>query len=151
MAVLTWPDVVAGLVSFGKTVTGIVGSYGGTTFREQLAESILPCLLVIPPDDAQIERFGAMGANGVIRARLTHALFYWPKGNTRKPLPETLPALDQLFWNYAVALKALPFLTDASSPSLHHPAKPKAKFGELVWQKKKYDGISFYYDVEINY
>lgn len=151
MADLTWPGVVAGLVSFGKTVTGIVGSYGGATLREQLDPTILPCLQVIPPDDGQLDRNGAMGLNGVIRARLTHALFYWPKGSTRKPLPETMPALDQLFWNYALALKALPYLTPANAPSLHYAAKPTFKFGELTWQKKKYDGIQFIYNVEFNY
>lgn len=150
MASVTYPGIVSGLVSFGATVTGIRGSYGGTTLRDRISEAVLPCLIVLP-DQGTIERFGMNGANGRLKGNLVHALLYWPLNKVRKSLPETLPALDTLHWNYAQALGSLPFLTALTAPSIHQPATPQYKFGPIMWDGEEYDGILYTYDYEIYY
>jgi hypothetical protein len=144
MANLT--SALAGLVSFGATVSGVAQSYDLKTFfdAKQAGSISYPCLLAVPDLGEQTgwKALGQLGNAPLLDFVFEHYLMFAQVGNTADMtviLPQELALVD----NYFTALKTTPFLTAASSPSVHQPPQVSYRMMKSNWYGIQYHSIGF--------
>jgi hypothetical protein len=137
---------VAGLVTFGSSVTGVNASYDLKTFFEAVAATPstlqLPCLLVVPALDEQVgwRPLAQQGQSPVAEFVLDHYLLYSKIANNQDFAALQMTVLGFVD-NYHAALKANPFYSNP--PATHTTPKVHYRMVKSTWAGVSYHSIIF--------
>lgn len=145
---------VAGLVSFGATITGVAQSYDFKGFYDALSgigsAVTFPCVVAIPDlgEQAGWQSLSMMGNSPKIDFVLEHYLLF-AKVAGSADITAIMPNLTTIIDNYFVALKALPFLTASSAPSTHHAPVTAYRVAKSNLLGVQYHSVIFRHKLEL--
>jgi hypothetical protein len=149
-------SALAGLVSFGATVAGITngGSYDIKTYFDALAAGTLvapPVLLAMLnlQDQGDWMTLAMLGNAPQVKFKLQHYLLVAAVGGT-EDFTYQHPAIVIMLDAYMAALKALPFFTPTSAPSIHLPTQCVPHLTRSKWGETQFHSILFDHDVMLN-
>lgn len=142
------------MIALGTAMgSSIAKSYGTEMFFNNLLPAELPCLIVIPTT----KESGAWGTSAFLgnaakhQFGLEHWLLYRQIETSPPDRATLMPSLLQLVDTYLALLATRPFIgTDLSAPPVHQTPKVTYGTGTLPWGDKKYHGVVFRYELEVN-